>query len=133
MKGAPECAGTAGEPPFSVEGMVLCVSWSLVVNDLDSVRELPGEIYDKVAEDNPAYRGDLEIALSAAKRAGLVSATLAGGRTPSPYVGGPDVVVISVHGFDREGVGKAVPRHDHIEEVLTMLGYPEVPDGVQDA
>lgn len=104
------------------------MSWSVTVNDLDQINELPHEIYAKVAEDNPLYAQDLGIALIAAMKAGLVSATLAGGRTPSPY-GGPDVVTISVHGFDSRKEGHAVEksgqRIDYIDEVLKILGYPD--------
>lgn len=85
------------------------MSWAITINDLDVTGELPDEIYEKAAKDNPEYEHDARLAFELAKSAGLVSATISGGRTPSPY-GGPDTVTISVVGFNNHNQGHAVPR-----------------------
>ncbi len=132
------------------------MSWSITINDLDQIEELPDELYDKACRDNTDYYGDANAAFNLAKQAGLVSATISGGRTPSPY-GGPDTVVVSVVGFNNRNVGHAVPpiaardfngtvlsnilsgpdddRSDEaIEDMADHLGYPSrpgYPDGDQ--
>jgi hypothetical protein len=85
------------------------MSWTVTVNNLDSTSLLPEKALETAGKDNPAYRDDAITAFKAAKRAGLVSATLSGGRTPSPY-GGADTVVICITGFDSRAVGHAVSR-----------------------
>lgn len=104
------------------------MSWSVTVNDLDKTSMLPGTALDTAGKDNPAYRDDAITAFKAAKRAGLVSATLSGGRTPSPY-GGPDSVVISVVGFDSRAVGHAVPPPGDFNASMraTILAGPDEP------
>lgn len=84
------------------------VSWQLTVNDLDDIQALPDSVLDSVGTDNPAYTADAGLAFKCAKQAGLVSVTLSGGRTPSPY-GGPDTVIISVVGFSDRRQSHAVP------------------------
>lgn len=84
------------------------MSWIITVNDLDQIDDLPDETYRNAAKDNPVYEADARLAFRMAKEAGLVSAAISGGRTPSMY-GGPDSVVISVVGFDSRQVGHAVP------------------------
>jgi len=85
------------------------VSWSITVNDLQQVTDgLPDYMLKAIAIDNPAYEADAGLAFECAQAAGLVSATLSGGRTPSPY-GGPDTVVISVIGFSDRRQAHAVP------------------------
>lgn len=86
------------------------MSWSIRINGLDTLDELPEDSLLEASKDNEAYRDDAIAAFDAAKRAGLVSATISGGRTPSPY-GGPDTVVLSVIGFDSHAQGHAVPPH----------------------
>lgn len=104
------------------------MSWSVTVNDLDTVDELPEFTYQKISEDNPDYDRDSRAAFTAAKSAGLASATLSGGRTPSPY-GGPDTVVISIVGFSDRREGHAVPpfaRRDFNAQVIdTILSGPD--------
>ena len=85
------------------------MSWSLTVDDLDQVDQLPDELLSRVGSDNPLYSIDARLAFTVACAAGLVSATLSGGRTPSPY-GGADTVVISVVGFSDRREGHAVAR-----------------------
>lgn len=97
------------------------MSWSVVVNDLDQVDAIPEVTLAKISEDNPAYEQDAITAFAAAKVLGLVSATLAGGRTPHP-TGGPDTVILSVHGFDSHRVGHAPGRHRHDDEVRKIIG-----------
>jgi len=75
------------------------MSWSVTVNDLSTVEELPPQIIDKIGWDNPKYKEDAQLAFFVAKSCELDSVTLSGGRTPSPY-GGPDNVVITIIGFD---------------------------------
>lgn len=84
------------------------MSWSVTVDNLWELTELPVETLAKLSEDNPKYFGDAQLAFALAKQSDLVSATLAGGRTASPY-GGPDTVVFSVVGFDSRNSGHAVP------------------------
>lgn len=91
------------------------MSWSVTVNELDTTSMLPQAALDTAGKDNPAYRDDAITAFKAAKRAGLVSATLSGGRTPSPY-GGPDSVVLCITGFDSRAQGRALPP---AEQLLT--------------
>lgn len=75
------------------------MSWSVTLDDIGRMTEgLPDSILASVSRDNPEYETDAGLAFECAKQAGLKSATLAGGRTPSPY-GGPDTVVISIVGF----------------------------------
>lgn len=104
------------------------MSWSVTINDLDTVDELPEYTYQKLSEDNPDYDGDSRAAFMAAKSAGLVTATLSGGRTPSPY-GGPDSVVISIVGFSDRREGHAVPpiaRRDFNAQVIdNILAGPD--------
>jgi hypothetical protein len=84
------------------------MSWAITVNDIDKIEELPDTLYDMACRENPDYYGDANAAFNLAKQAGLVSATISGGRTPSPY-GGPDTVVVSIIGFDNRNEGHAVP------------------------
>lgn len=83
------------------------MSWSITIEDLDKIRELPFAQLARIGSDNPAYSDDARLLLTAAIACGLVSATLSGGRTPSPY-GGPDTVVMSIVGFDSHREGHAV-------------------------
>lgn len=86
------------------------MSWSVTLNDLEDMTELPEETLRKISEDNPAYRDDALVAFKTVNEMGLVSATLSGGRTPSPY-GGPDTVVLSIIGFSDHRVGHAVEKN----------------------
>lgn len=103
-------------------------SWSITVNDLDQIDTLPGEIYDKACGDDAELQGDALAAFVSAKERGLVSATISGGRTPSPY-GGPDTVVITVVGFNNRNEGHAVPpmsgRDFNSTMVSTILAGPD--------
>lgn len=84
------------------------MSWSITINDLDTIEQLPDEVYDSACADHEEYRDDAEFAFMTAKGRELVSATISGGRTPSPY-GGPETVVICVTGFTSHAEGHAVP------------------------
>lgn len=76
------------------------MSWSVTIENL---KEFPGftpEIMQRFMRDNILYGTDAQIALNAAKAAGMSSCTLAGGRTPNPY--GPDeIVTLTITGFAR--------------------------------
>lgn len=100
------------------------MTWAITINDLDKIDELPSEIYDKACGENVEYQGDALGAFVTAKERGLVSATISGGRTPSPY-GGPDTVIISIVGFNNHNEGHAVPpmaARDFNSEVLRNIG-----------
>ncbi len=97
------------------------MAWSITVNNvsLDSYREVfTQDVIDQFGSHNPEYVHDLNLALEMAVRAGLKSATLSGGRTPTP--GSDDeVVVITITGF-----GKAVDFNDSMRQVI-MRGPDE--------
>lgn len=103
-------------------------SWSITVNDLDQIEELPGHVYDTACGDDAELQGDALAAFVSAKERGLVSATISGGRTPSPY-GGPDTVIISVTGFNNRNEGHATPppiaRDFNASMVTTILTGPD--------
>jgi hypothetical protein len=103
------------------------MSWSITVDDLQDVPGLPDSVLAGAARDNPAYELDARLAFQAAKDAGLVSATLSGGRTPSPY-GGPDTVVISVLGFSDRRVPHAVPRSPGMDPPFVTFPARYPPD-----
>jgi hypothetical protein len=73
------------------------LSWSVTVNNLQDFQGLTLETQERFASDHPAYPRDAQLALDMAKTAGLKSAMLSGGRTPSPY-GEDEIVLISVSG-----------------------------------
>lgn len=103
------------------------MSWSVTINDLDTIVELPRELIETIGKDNILYARDALFAFDLAKASGLVSATLSGGRTPSPY-GGPDSVVISVVGFDSRKEGHAVPpsgRNFNLEMKRVIASGPD--------
>lgn len=101
------------------------MSWSITVEDLDKINELPAAQLARVGSDNPAYSDDARLLLTVAVAAGLVSATLSGGRTPSPY-GGPDTVVMSIVGFDSRAEGHAVrtPFYPTMRDTITAEATP---------
>ena len=112
------------------------MSWSVTVNDISKMHDsLPETILTQVSRDNSSYEFDAMAAFALAQSAGLSSATLSGGRTPSPY-GGPDTVVISVVGFastpDSEGSEFNETMTRTITSEADTSGRPEVlhvPDG----
>jgi hypothetical protein len=73
------------------------MSWSITVNNLPEYEDFPLDIMERMLTQHVAYPMDMRIALQAAKRAGLMSATLAGARTPNPY-GPNEVVTITITG-----------------------------------
>lgn len=85
------------------------MSWALTIDNLQDMLILPLNKLEDISTDNPEYEHDAQLAFAMAKQAGLVSATISGGRTPSPY-GGPATVVIAVSGFDSTAIGHAVPQ-----------------------
>ena len=103
-------------------------SWSITVNDLDQIEELPEDIFLKACGEDAELQSDAHSAFISAKERGLVSATISGGRTPSPY-GGPDTVVITVVGFNNRNEGHAVPpitgRDFNSTMVSTILAGPD--------
>jgi hypothetical protein len=111
------------------------MSWAITVNDLDQIDDLPDEIYYNASKDNPVYEADARLAFRAAKDAGLVSATLSGGRTPSMY-GGPDTVTISVVGFDSRAEAHAVPpisgRNFNAAVLGNIYAGPDLEDGLDE-
>lgn len=111
------------------------MSWAITINDLDMIDKLPPEIYDKACSENPEYREDAEHAFAVAKYRGLVSATISGGRTPSPY-GGPDTVTISVVGFNSRAEGHAVPpmsaRNFNEQMLYNIFNGPDEDDYPED-
>ena len=112
------------------------MSWSVTVNDIGKMTyQLPESVMAQISRDNPLYEQDASLAFALAKAAELSSATLAGGRTPSPY-GGPDTVVFSVVGFastpDSEGSEFNETMTRTITSEADTSGRPEVlhvPDG----
>lgn len=102
------------------------MSWSITVDDLDKITELPHDQISALARDNPLYADDARLCLTIAVAAGLASATLSGGRTPSPY-NGPDTVVLSVVGFSDHREGHAVPRkfYPTMRETITSAAEPD--------
>jgi hypothetical protein len=74
------------------------VSWVVTVNDLQNT-PIPADALELIGQDNRDYIMDAEAAYTLAKRRGITTATLSGGRTPSPYPGGTDTIVISIVGF----------------------------------
>lgn len=84
------------------------MSWAITINDLDSIEQLPDEVYDRACSEHPEYRDDAEFAFMTAKGRGMVMATISGGRTPHMY-GGAETIVIAVTGFDSHAEGHAVP------------------------
>jgi hypothetical protein len=106
------------------------MSWSVTVDNLQDIRELPEAVYDKLSKDNPLYLTDATGAFRLAKDAGLVSVTLAGGRTPNPY-GGAEVVVISITGFDSDKIGRAVPK-DFMQKMRETVMAPDEDDEFPD-
>lgn len=107
-----------GPGRFHVEGRQM--SWAITINDLDTLEQLPDEIYDSACAENPEYDGDARYAFSLAKARGLVTAAISGGRTPSPY-GGPDTVTISIVGFNNRNEGHAVPPPASRDFNATMM------------
>lgn len=107
------------------------MSWAITINDLDNIDKLPPEVYEKACAEHPEYREDAEHAFAVAKYRGLVSATISGGRTPSPY-GGPDTVTISIVGFNSRDVGHAVPpmvgRDFNVAMLDTIFNGPDPDD-----
>lgn len=112
------------------------MSWSVTIDDIDSIPEDIPEglhaVFAKLGEDNPAYTRDAEFLFATARAAGLVSCTLSGGRTPSPY-GGPDSVVLAIVGFDSRAEGKAVakslPSPGFYNQMrATILSGPDTPE-----
>lgn len=103
-------------------------SWSITVNDLDQIEELPEDIFLKACGEDAELQSDAHSAFISAKERGLVSATISGGRTPSPY-GGPDTVVISIVGFNNRSEGHAIPpitgRDFNSTMVSTILAGPD--------
>jgi hypothetical protein len=95
-------------------------TWSITINDLDEITELPANVYDKACGEDADLQGDALGAFVTAKERGLVSATIAGGRTPSPY-GGPDTVTISIVGFNNRNEGHANPPMAGRDFNSTML------------
>jgi hypothetical protein len=102
-------------------------TWSITINDLDQISELPADVYDKACGNDAELQGDALGAFVTAKERGLVSATIAGGRTPSPY-GGPDTVTISIVGFNNRNEGHATApiagRNFNATMVDTILAGP---------
>lgn len=76
------------------------MSWSIVVHDLPEFEGFEFETEEYFASHNASYPRDAQVALEMARKAGLKSATLSGGRTPNPY-GGDEIVDISVRGTPR--------------------------------
>lgn len=106
------------------------MSWAITINDLDTLDQLPDEIYDSACAENPEYDGDARFAFNLAKERGLVMATISGGRTPSPY-GGPDTVTVSIVGFNNRNEGHAVPplhSRDFNQAVMDAIRFGPDPD-----
>jgi len=75
------------------------VSWSITVVDLQkNAQEVFREdIVAKFLSQHPEHFNDLCAAMGAAQALGLSAATLAGGRTPSPY-NDDEVVMLTIAG-----------------------------------
>lgn len=74
------------------------MSWSITINDLKTYEGFTVEQIELMLTQHPQYPGDMQIALDAARKAGLASVSLAGGRTPNPY-GDDETVNISIMGM----------------------------------
>jgi hypothetical protein len=73
------------------------MSWSVTVNNLQEYDGFDLETQQLIASQHAAYVRDADLALALARAAGLMSATLSGGRTPNPYTG-DEITDISVRG-----------------------------------
>lgn len=71
------------------------MSWSITVNNLqqDWEQVFREDIVASFLSQHPEHFGDLRAAVEAARSMKLSAATLAGGRTPSPYDGNETVVL----------------------------------------
>lgn len=95
------------------------MSWQIVFNNLNDIDDIdPGQL-ELLSRDNPEYAGDARCAFQLAKELSLVSASLSGGRTPSPY-GASDTVVISIVGYDSFAQGHAV-EHDFYRQTIDII------------
>jgi hypothetical protein len=82
------------------------MSWSVTFNQLqdfhdntlEALNALSNEQREYIHSHNPLYLSDLESAIIVALDLHLASATLSGGRTPSP-VGSDEVVTVSIVGL----------------------------------
>jgi len=98
------------------------MAWSIVINNLQDYQGFPQDVIETFLAGHVAYPFDAQLALIAAKEAGLASATLAGARTPNPY-GGDEVVDIAVHGF--------AEHKDLAEFMKAVVVQPESHDNPQ--
>lgn len=74
------------------------MSWSITVLDVQHYEGFTHDIVEQMLTQHPQYPADMALALEVAKKAGLASASLSGGRTPNPY-GDDETVVITVTGM----------------------------------
>lgn len=73
------------------------MGWSVTVTDPKSYKKFETDIQELWAREHEGYPYDADLALEVARKIGLNSATLSGGRTPIP--GSEDeVVVITITG-----------------------------------
>lgn len=88
------------------------MSWSVTINNLQEYEGFSTEVIEQMLTQNPQYPADMEIALDAARRSGISSGVLSGGRTPNPY-GDDEVVNISI-----QGMGKAVDFNTAMRRII---------------
>lgn len=74
------------------------MSWSITINNLPDYSGFDEFTIEKMVTQHILYPFDMQLALDAAKKAGLKSAVLGGGRTISPYTG-EEVVTITITGM----------------------------------
>lgn len=59
--------------------------WSVTVTDPETYRGFETEIHERFSRDHEAYPRDADLMLEVARKLGLHSVTIGGGRTPVPY------------------------------------------------
>jgi hypothetical protein len=74
------------------------MSWSITINNLPDYAGFTTDVIEQMLTQHMAYPADMALALEVARKAGLASASLSGGRTPNPY-GDDEVVIITVTGM----------------------------------
>jgi hypothetical protein len=73
------------------------MSWSATVTDPETYKNFDLQTVEKFNSENSAYPFDANLALEVAQRLGLKSATISGGRTPTPG-SNDEVVVVCITG-----------------------------------
>lgn len=91
------------------------MSWAITINNLPEYAGFPEAIIEKMLTHHMLYPFDMNLALEAAKKAGLKSATLGGGRTISPYTG-EEIVTITITGLSEATDFNAVMKRIVVQD-----------------